>query len=119
MRTSAARSFCAPSNPSAGAWRIATGGSIPPAGSFLLSALLFLPLAADARSPAARAEFVRNNPCPATGKRHGACPGWVVDHVMPLCAGGPDAPSNMQWQTVADGRAKDREERRLCRKLKQ
>ena len=44
----------------------------------------------------------------------GACPGYVVDHVKPLCAGGADAPANMQWQTVQDGKAKDRDERRLC-----
>ena len=26
---------------------------------------------------------------------------------MPLACGGPDAVSNMQWQTIADARAKD------------
>jgi hypothetical protein len=40
----------------------------------------------------------------------------VIDHVNPLCAGGPDHPSNMQWQTVADAKIKDRAERRMCRK---
>ena len=24
-------------------------------------------------------------------------PGWAVDHVKPLCAGGEDKPANMQW----------------------
>lgn len=66
------------------------------------------------RSKAARAEFQRQNPCPATGKSRGPCPGWVVDHVVPLACGGVDAPANMQWQTVAGGKAKDREERRFC-----
>jgi hypothetical protein len=32
----------------------------------------------------------------------------VVDHVVPLKRGGLDAPSNMQWQTIADAKAKDR-----------
>jgi hypothetical protein len=82
--------------------------------------LLVVPLFADARAPrshAAKAEFQRRNPCPSTGKTRGACPGWVKDHVMPLCAGGPDHPSNMQWQTVADAKIKDRDERRMCKEL--
>lgn len=69
------------------------------------------------RSSAARAEFKRLHPCPANGQARGACPGWVVDHVVPLCADGPDAPANMQWQTVADAKAKDRAERRQCANL--
>jgi hypothetical protein len=32
----------------------------------------------------------------------------VVDHVIALKRGGADAPGNMQWQTVAAARAKDR-----------
>jgi len=33
-----------------------------------------------------------------------------MDHVIPLCAGGADDPLNLQWQTIADAKAKDREE---------
>jgi len=66
------------------------------------------------RSAAARAEFKRANPCPASGKPTGPCPGWIVDHVKPLCAGGADAPHNMQWQTVDDAKTKDRQERLAC-----
>jgi hypothetical protein len=40
-----------------------------------------------------------------------------VDHIIPLCAGGADAPSNMQWQTTAEAKAKDREEMKTCRAL--
>ena len=72
-------------------------------------------VAAAARSRAARAEFQRATPCPSTGKARGACPGYVVDHIVPLCAGGADRPENMQWQTVDEARLKDRDELALCR----
>jgi hypothetical protein len=66
------------------------------------------------RSSAAKAAFERHSPCPSTGKTSGSCKGYVIDHVKPLECGGADAASNMQWQTVADGKAKDKTER-SCR----
>ncbi len=66
------------------------------------------------RSSRAKNTFKRQRPCPKTGKRTGPCPGYVIDHVKPLECGGADAPSNMQWQTTADARAKDKTER-YCR----
>jgi hypothetical protein len=84
----------------------------------LVAALLAASLAAGAtgapRSHAARAEFQRTHPCPANGATRGPCPGWVVDHARPLACGGSDSPGNMQWQTVADGKAKDAVERKPC-----
>lgn len=65
------------------------------------------------RSGWARAAFVAAHPCPGTG-RPGPCPGYVVDHVRPLCAGGLDRPQNMAWQRRADAVRKDRAERALC-----
>ena len=38
------------------------------------------------RSAAAKVEFMRMNPCPATGRTKGKCAGYVIDHVVPLCA---------------------------------
>jgi hypothetical protein len=64
------------------------------------------------RSAAAKLAFEKQHPCPATGKAGGSCPGYVVDHVKPLATGGADAPSNMQWQTTAEGKLKDRTERK-------
>lgn len=61
-----------------------------------------------ARSPQALQQFKKANPCLGTGKTYGSCPGYVVDHVMPLKRGGADAPSNMQWQTKQAAREKDR-----------
>ena len=80
----------------------------------LLASIL---LQADAaqRSAAEVAAFKRANPCPSTGLRRGACPGHQVDHIEPLCAGGPDTRENMQWLTVAEHRVKTRYDVRLCR----
>ena len=81
----------------------------------LLLAMLAATAAAGTRSSAARAEFKRLNACPSTGLARGSCPGYVIDHVQPLCAGGPDSPANMQWQTTDEAKAKDRAEMKQCR----
>ena len=54
------------------------------------------------RSASAREEFMR-----MTGYPHGR-PGYVIDHIKPLKKGGCDCPSNMQWQTRAAAKAKDK-----------
>jgi 5-methylcytosine-specific restriction endonuclease McrA len=84
--------------------------------AFILIALLATD--AFARDRAQRAAFFREHPCPSTGNTHGACPGWVVDHIVPLCAGGADDPSNMQWQELEASKEKDKDERHTCRELK-
>lgn len=84
-------------------------------------ALLFVTAAAEARIPRSAAEvraFRSNNPCPATGRVRGACPGWQVDHSVPLCAGGLDHRSNMYWLSVDDHRWKTFVDVRECRKLR-
>jgi hypothetical protein len=45
-------------------------------------------------------------------------PGFVVDHRIPLCAGGLDTIQNMQWQERRESYSKDKYERALCRELK-
>src|SRR5439155_14862422 len=52
------------------------------------------------RSDVAKRDFERHNPCPSTGKTSGACPGYVVDHVVSLKRGGAVAPVNLVWQTI-------------------
>lgn len=68
------------------------------------------------RSESARRYFKKLNPCPTTQKFSGPCPGYVIDHVVPLACGGTDAPWNMQWQTVDEAKIKDRWERKGCKK---
>jgi len=51
--------------------------------------------------------FRATHPCPRTGKLGGVCHGYVVDHICPLSCCGKDDPSNMQWQTKAEAKAKD------------
>jgi hypothetical protein len=70
------------------------------------------------RSEKAKREFKVQQPCPATGQTKGACPGYIIDHIVPLCAGGEDSPSNMQWQTVEDAKVKNKEEWKQCRELR-
>jgi hypothetical protein len=62
------------------------------------------------RSAVAKDHFKKAHPCPSTGKSRGACPGYVIDHVVPLKRGGQDAPGNMQWQTKEAAKLKDRTE---------
>lgn len=63
-----------------------------------------------ARSSHAKSEFKKSHPCPSTGKSSGACPGYVIDHRVALKRGGADRPENMQWQTTAAAKAKDKTE---------
>ena len=78
--------------------------------------LLFLVVAgAMARDPGQVRKFRAENACPATNLFTGACPGWVVDHAWPLCAGGKDDPSNMRWQEYKESLKKDILERMLCK----
>lgn len=62
------------------------------------------------RSAAARDSFKRQHPCPSTGRSTDSCPGYVIDHVKALKHGGADTPANMQWQTTAAAKAKDKVE---------
>ena len=66
--------------------------------------------------------FRKIHPCPVTGKTSGACPGWSIDHIIPLASCGCDAVRNLQWlpneiKSAAGIHAKDRWERRVytCR----
>ena len=63
-----------------------------------------------ARDLTQKAKFERSHPCPSTGKRSGACPGYVIDHVRPLKRGGADRAENMQWQTKQAAKQKDKSE---------
>lgn len=62
------------------------------------------------------ARFATVFPCPATLAPQARCPGWAIDHVIPLAAGGCDAQINLQWlptriKSCAGRVCKDRWER--------
>lgn len=72
--------------------------------------------AADAqRSFKAEVQFRLEHPCPVTGQAHGPCAGYVIDRVVPHVCGGTEDAANMQWQTIAEAKEKDRWERIGCR----
>lgn len=76
--------------------------------------LLFFASFAEARDSAQVRAFRKANPCPSTGKVDGACPNYLVDHIVPLCWGGADRPSNMAWEETKASYKKDKFEREAC-----
>ena len=63
--------------------------------------------ARDSHGRIVRSEEAKKAFMAQTGYPHGR-KGYVVDHKIPLARGGTDAPSNMQWQTIAEAKAKDK-----------
>jgi len=60
------------------------------------------------RSLEAKKAFKKMQPCPSTAKSFGPCPGYIIDHIIPLKRSGLDDPSNMQWQTIEESKEKDK-----------
>jgi len=83
----------------------------------LLTALLlsFCAQAEQHRNQKAKISFKHHNPCPSTGLNKGSCPNYIIDHIKPIACGGADSPENMQWQTKAEAKAKDKWERNECK----
>lgn len=85
----------------------------------MAAALLAIP--ADAQIKRDRSQvraFRAENPCPATGRTRGACPGFEVDHVQSLCSGGADKKENLQWLSKEDHRFKTLVDVRECRRAR-
>lgn len=62
--------------------------------------------------------FRKLYPCDATGKTTGACPGWAINHTLPISQGGCDSVSNLDWmptaiKSCAGKYCRDRWERRV------
>lgn len=62
--------------------------------------------------------FKKQWACPSTGLHKGPCPGWAIDHTIPLACGGKDAVFNMAWipdegKSCAADYCKDRYERKV------
>ncbi|MDA1343719.1 MAG: hypothetical protein O2966_07675 [Proteobacteria bacterium] len=80
----------------------------------ILSIALISTAEARERSQKAKNDFKHTHPCPANGNNYGRCPGYIIDHIQALACGGADASSNMQWQSEAESKAKDKWERNGC-----
>jgi hypothetical protein len=70
------------------------------------------------RSTKVLAAFKKMQPCPATNKTYGACPGWSMNHDWPLANGGCDAVFNLTWmrneiKSCSADYCRDRYERRI------
>ena len=70
------------------------------------------------RSASVLKAFQLAHPCPSTGLKTGACPGWAKDHIIPLAVGGCDAVYNLQWlpdqiKSASGPYPKDRWERKV------
>jgi hypothetical protein len=62
--------------------------------------------------------FKKLNACPSTGKNIGTCPGYQVEHTLPLCSCGPDKVSNMTWMATAEHKIKTKADVKHCAELK-
>jgi len=62
------------------------------------------------RSATVKKHFKQQTICPTTGTYTQKCNGYVVDHIIPLKCRGKDAIENLQYQTIAEGKKKDRYE---------
>jgi len=60
------------------------------------------------RDPAVRKDFQRTHPCPSNHETSGPCPGWVVDHIVPLCAGGADREHAVAVEARGQGKGQAR-----------
>ena len=73
---------------------------------YLAIGLISLSLCANARDRHIADEFRQTHIC-----EYEAC---IVDHIIPLCAGGADSVYNMQYQEKSESYKKDAAERELC-----
>lgn len=80
--------------------------------------LVMAAFSADAfpRSRAVLREFQREHACPSSGAHRGACPGFEIDHIQALCAGGPDIIANLQWLSHEEHARKTKRDVAACRR---
>lgn len=84
--------------------------------TILLACAIWSPAdAAIHRSSSVKVAFMKTHACPSTGLFKLPCPGYVLDHKKALACGGRDSVANLQLQTIAEGKAKDKIERIGCK----
>lgn len=65
------------------------------------------------RSYSVLSAYQRIHPCPSTGLKSGACPGWAKNHNRPLACGGCDSVSNISWMRTDVKKLVDGYERKI------
>ena len=84
--------------------------------AFLLSiAITSAVVQALPRDSTEKAAFRKENPCPSTGEKKGACPGYEVDHKKALMNRGKDKPENMQWLNKEEHKEKTKSDIEQCK----
>ena len=83
---------------------------------FILVALVQSKAYSLPRDETQKQAFRKENPCPSTGEKKGACPGYQVDHKKALMNGGRDKPENMQWLSEQQHADKTKQDIAECKK---
>jgi len=82
--------------------------------TWVISFALIQSVDASEHSQKAKDEFKYLHPCPADGSDRGPCSGYIIGYIIPLTCGGADNLNNMQWQSIAESKAKDWWEYQNC-----
>ena len=96
------------------------GKSLRPATLFIAACALSTAWAGEyPRSKMVLRAFVNQQACPATGQHRLPCPGYHIDHIVALCAGGADSVDNLQWLARDVHKEKTKGDLKVCRGLRQ
>lgn len=82
---------------------------------FILTAILQCNAYSLPRDETQKQAFRKENSCPSTGEKKGACPGYQVDHKKALMNGGRDKPENMQWLSEQQHTKKTKQDIAECK----
>lgn len=65
-------------------------------------------------SATTRTLFEKLTPCPGKKIGEDICTGYIMVYVDPLCNGGKDSPTNVNWLPMLDLKNKQRHDQTIC-----